>query len=385
MPGRILVFTDSHSGCGVGINMAALLEQLVAAGYEVFCAQRREQTPAQNHLADLGVRYLWFERNPDDDFSAFANDRVTPERIFAQSRPDLIFFMNGHPLGTFAAIDVALAGGLPYVIREGVVAPHFLPEGEAQRHALKAHYRGARAVMTNCAENMEHLISFLGASADFGHLILNGAADKYFAPRDEAAREACRAELGVSAEDILCFTAAMLESAKGYQYQLGAIQILRDQAIGARLKFAWAGEGSQREFLQGAIAKFGLETRISLLGQLGDVARLLDAADIFVFPSESEGLPAAVLEAMAKGVPVLATDVGGISEGLGDCGLLLPRGVDFAELSQGLAAALAELAQDDARRREIGARGRARASAQFTRTRMMAEILAIIEAAMAPG
>ena len=49
--------------------------------------------------------------------------------------------------------------------------------------------------------------------------------------------------------------------------------------------------GSQREFLQGAIAKFDLETCVSLLGQLENVARLLDGANIFVFPSESEGLP----------------------------------------------------------------------------------------------
>lgn len=385
MPGRVLVYTDSHSGCGVGINMAALMERLVAAGYAVFCAQRREQTALQSRLTDLGVRYQWFERNPDDDFSAFANDRRTPERLFAEVRPDIIFFMNGHPLGTFGAIATALAGGLPYVIREGVVAPHFLPGGEAQRRALKAHYLGARAVMTNCAENLQHLRKFLGVSDDFGHPILNGAADKYFMPRDAAVRQACRAELGVSEDDILCFTAAMLESAKGYQYQLGAYQILRDQPVGARLKFAWAGEGTQREFLEKAIVKFGLESHVSLLGQLDDVTRLLDAADIFVFPSESEGLPAAILEAMAKGVPVIAADVGGISEGLGDCGLLLPRSKDFTELSQALAAALAGLAPDGARRREIGARGRARASAQFTRTRMMAEILAVIEAAMAPG
>ena len=197
MTGKVLVYSDSHSFCGVGINMAVLLERLCAAGHEVFCAQRHEQTETQRRLADLGVQYIWFEKNPDEDFSAFANDRGTPERIYGQVRPDIIFFMNGHPLGTFAAIDAALAAGLPYVIREGVVAPHFLPEDEAQRSVLKAHYLGARAVMTNCGENLQYLRRFLGVSEDFGHSIRNGAEDIYFRPRDAASRRDCRAALGI--------------------------------------------------------------------------------------------------------------------------------------------------------------------------------------------
>ncbi|MDP6590995.1 MAG: glycosyltransferase [Alphaproteobacteria bacterium] len=383
MPGRILVYTDSHGRCGVGINMAALLERLCGAGHEVFCAQRREEIAAQRRLAELGVQYIRFERDPDEDFTAFANDRSIPQEIFSRVRPDVVLFMNGHPLGTFAAVDTALARALPYVIWEGVVALHLLPDLVALKGALEAHYLGARAVITNCAENMHQLTSALGLSADFGRVILNGAADEFFLPRDEAARRALRAGLGVGDDEILCFTAATLEAAKGYQFQLGAAQILRDRPIGRKLKFAWAGEGSERQFLEAAIARFELSRHISVLGQRSDVAQLLDAADIFLLPSQSEGLPASILEAMAKGVPVIATAVGGIPEGLADCGRLLPGGEELAELSQGLAAALADLAGDSAERRRIGARGRARARAHFTRTRTLNELQAVIEDALA--
>ena len=346
-------------------------------------ARLRAASAVQRWLAELGVQYIRFERDPDEDFTAFANDRSIPQEIFSRVRPDLILFMNGHPLGSFAAVDTALARALPYMIWEGVVALHLLPDLAALKGALEAHYLGARAVITNCAENMHQPTSALGLPADFGRVIFNGAADEFFLPRDEAVRRTWRAGLGVGDDEILYFTAAMLEAAKGYQYQLGAIQILRDRPIGGKLKFAWADEGSERGFLEAAIARFELSHRISLLGQRSDVAQLLDAADIFVLPSESEGLPASILEAMAKGVPVIATAVGGIAEGLADCGRLLSGGEELAELSQGLAAALADLAGDGAERRRIGALGHARARAHFTRTRMLNELQAVIEGALA--
>ncbi|MFP6688191.1 MAG: glycosyltransferase family 4 protein, partial [Alphaproteobacteria bacterium] len=123
----------------------------------------------------------------------------------------------------------------------------------------------------------------------------------------------------------------------------------------------------------------------SLLGFRSDVAALLDAADIFVFPSESEGLPTAVLEAMAKGVPVIATDVGGIPEGPVGCGTLVPRTKNFDELSGSLATALANLAEDGALRQALGACGHTRAQANFTRTRMMTELQTVIEDALVPN
>ena len=65
MSKRILVFTDSHIECGVGINMAALLEELLHRGYSVHRAQRHEDTAYQRRLDAAGVEYHWFPRSPD--------------------------------------------------------------------------------------------------------------------------------------------------------------------------------------------------------------------------------------------------------------------------------------------------------------------------------
>jgi glycosyltransferase involved in cell wall biosynthesis len=122
------------------------------------------------------------------------------------------------------------------------------------------------------------------------------------------------------------------------------------------------GEGPQRAELAAEIRRLGVTRAVGLAGERDDVAGLLAQADLFVLPSRSEGLPVSVLEAMAAGVPVVASAVGGVPELVEDgaTGLLVPPGDPRA-----LAAAIAKLAGDPALRRRLGAAGRRRVEARF--------------------
>jgi glycosyltransferase involved in cell wall biosynthesis len=106
----------------------------------------------------------------------------------------------------------------------------------------------------------------------------------------------------------------------------------------------------------------GIEGRVELLGARGDVRELLASSDIFVLSSRSEGHPVSLLEAMATGLPVVATDVGGVAESVvhGQTGLLVPAGEVTA-----LAAALERLVDDEQLRRRLGTAGRVRACELF--------------------
>jgi glycosyltransferase involved in cell wall biosynthesis len=99
-----------------------------------------------------------------------------------------------------------------------------------------------------------------------------------------------------------------------------------------------------------------------LRGEIPDVDRVLVSADVFVLSSDSEGLPMSILEAMAAGLPVVATAVGGVPECVDDgvTGLLVP-----ARDPQAFADALAALLEDPERRRAMGEAGRARARTSF--------------------
>lgn len=131
---------------------------------------------------------------------------------------------------------------------------------------------------------------------------------------------------------------------------------------GPTLRLTVAGDGPERTFLEEAARPLG--DRVRFTGYLSQdaVADRLATADIFVLPSFAEGVPVVLMEAMAAGVPVIATRVAGVSELVeeGVSGLLVPAGD-----SESLARALADLAAEPARRSAMGRAGRAKVNAEF--------------------
>ena len=122
------------------------------------------------------------------------------------------------------------------------------------------------------------------------------------------------------------------------------------------------GDGPQRDTLVDYTAKVRIDTRVRFLGVRHDVPRLMAAMDVFVLPSEFEGMPNAVLEAMLAGLPVVASNVPGTDEVVvdGETGFLVPVG-DTKEI----ASRVNRLLDDDALRRRLGTAGRRRAIEQF--------------------
>src|SRR5258708_37148858 len=103
-----------------------------------------------------------------------------------------------------------------------------------------------------------------------------------------------------------------LEPRKGHRYLIEAIVALARSGIA--LKCLIAGDGSIRSDLDREISALGCAGRVTMLGRLDDPRELLWAADIFAMPSLKEGLGVAALEAMASGVPAIASAVGGLRE-----------------------------------------------------------------------
>jgi glycosyltransferase involved in cell wall biosynthesis len=122
------------------------------------------------------------------------------------------------------------------------------------------------------------------------------------------------------------------------------------------------GEGPDRPAVETEIRALGLTDSVELAGERRDVPALLATGDVFVLSSRSEGAPISILEAMAAGLPVVASDVGGVGELVldGETGLLVPPG-DPARLAE----ALQRLLRDPALRRRLGAAGHARARERF--------------------
>ncbi len=171
---------------------------------------------------------------------------------------------------------------------------------------------------------------------------------------------AVRRELDLSPGQLAVGTMGELTKQKGYRYLLEAIPEILKSA--PSVKFFIAGEGELKKSLLALRDKLGLQSSVSFLGFRDDVPRLLSAFDIFVLPSLWEGLPVALIEAMAAGKPIVATDVDGNCEvtGRDTAGIAVdPR--DPPALSR----ALLELLGDPELRRRLGDAGMERAQKLF--------------------
>jgi len=139
---------------------------------------------------------------------------------------------------------------------------------------------------------------------------------------------------------------------KGFDVMLPAMAELAKRY--PRLRLVIYGEGPQRPLLEADIARLGLRDRVVLWGQVTDVSNRILQAGIYVLPSRKEGLPLALLEAMATGVPIVATDVGAVREVIGP-DVALARPVDPGALVR----VLDDLLSSDERRLAQAHAGRA--------------------------
>ena len=106
---------------------------------------------------------------------------------------------------------------------------------------------------------------------------------------------------------------------KGHRYLLEAIALLRDRGFFVKLRIAGGGRVSDQAVLERLVARLELSDRVLFIGRVTSAAKFYQGIDLFVNPSiDSEGLPTTILEAMASGLPVLATDVGGATEAVRD-------------------------------------------------------------------
>jgi glycosyltransferase involved in cell wall biosynthesis len=190
-------------------------------------------------------------------------------------------------------------------------------------------------------------------------------------------RVTLRRELGLRPDDCLAVAVGNLYPVKGHRHLIDALARLAERR--PRLHVAVCGRGELHDALLTRAAAHGLADRVHLLGLRSDVPAVLAAADLFVLPSMSEGLPMALLEAMFAGCPIVASDVGDVGAALadGDAGVLVPAGD-----ARALAAALDRLVGDPACAAALGRRAARRARAEYDVGRMLSRYADLYRAAL---
>jgi glycosyltransferase involved in cell wall biosynthesis len=230
-----------------------------------------------------------------------------------------------------------------------------------QRRLQRAMLFLATHVLVNSHATAECLAHTRAARSGRLSVIHNGVDLSRFGPAEAAIAK----EPGVTVTVL-----ANLRPEKGILQVVEAAEVVRRAA--PRVHFDIWGEGSLRGEIEARIRALALEDTVRLRGSTRTPEDALRRSDIFVLPSLSEASSNVILEAMATGLPVVATRIGGTPALVGDAGLLVPAGDPPA-----LAAALLDLVRNPATASRLGAAARTRALAEFGMNRMLERVEAL--------
>lgn len=288
----------------------------------------------------------------------------------------------------YTAISMRGYGGWPVVLRAEGIGEHGDCAWQTKAnfgHRIAKTCRTADAIVAPSPIVRDELLA-AGYPAEKLHVIHNGVAIPA-APSHAAARLAARAALAAANADLklakgsqLTVYVGRLHASKGLTTLLAAWRSVARQHRESRL---WlVGEGPLEGELEDEIQAAGLAGRVVLAGAFDAVDEILQAANLFVLPSREEGLSLALLEALAAGLPVVASDIPGnrlvIEDGRQ--GLLFPPG-DAGTL----ATAMGALLREPDRAAGLAAAGRERVSREFSLGKMVAEHLALFHSLTGTG
>jgi glycosyltransferase involved in cell wall biosynthesis len=222
---------------------------------------------------------------------------------------------------------------------------------------LAFRYRIGHVVPVAVAEDVRTTIRQLYGYLD-APLIPNGIPTDEYAP-DPNRRRRWRERHGLEPEAIVLTHVGRFAPPKNHALLIEAFAQVRTHTP---LYLLLVGGGELEDAVRQQVAGLGLQERVRFLGVRADVPAILNASDLFVLSSRWEGNPLSVMEAMAAGLPVVSTAVGGVPELVreGETGLLVPSG-DAAALARALQA----LVDDPARREAMGKAARQHAITHF--------------------
>jgi glycosyltransferase involved in cell wall biosynthesis len=360
----IFFYTDSRVLGGAENAMFMLLASLDRGEWEptLLLEDAPEVEPLRERAAALGVPVRLVAPLP----LGLAGARRVPAlaRLLRRERPAVFHAHMSSPVACKWGLAAAVLARVPAVLGTVQVGAYEPPNRSAYLQ-LRALARGVDRYLAVSREIAAELTGGLGWPAEKVEVVYN-AVDAERAAVD--APPGLRERLGGSATRPLVLTPARLNPQKGHRVLLEAVAEVPEAL------FLLAGEGPERGALEAEAERLGVADRVRFLGRREDVPQLLAACDVFALPSLYEGSSLAVLEAMAAGISIVSSAIGGTDELIEDgrSGLLVEPGD-----AKGLAAALRRALGDEDLRRSLAARARERVEAGLTRELMASRVTAV--------
>jgi glycosyltransferase involved in cell wall biosynthesis len=337
---RVLSVLDSPTDQGGAERFAiGLATRLPRDRFEPWvCSTRFARSEVSEELADAGVGNISLGRTGKLDVHRLGALAM----LLKLRRFDVV---HAHMFGSNVwGTVMGRACGVPVVIAH---EHNWSYSGEPLRRMIDRHVIGRYATrfVTVSESNRRRMIELEGIPAD-KVLVLPTA----YIPHRVTQPTDIRAELGLPADTRVIGVAARLRVEKAHEVMITAVAEIVTRFPDAHLVIA--GDGPRRQALEAQVASMGLTGNVHFLGERRDVTRILETVDVGALSSDWEGMPLFVLECMATGTPVVATNVGGLPEVVqhGRTGLLVPPRDPAA-----LATAICELLADSGRGQALAA------------------------------
>lgn len=278
--------------------------------------------------------------------------------LFRKFRPDVI-----HARNYGAWIDAVFARTLAFNPGRMAFTMHGW-DRVARMHPRKAFACRVLASMTDglaavSPQTANEFARETGIAADRFQILHSGVDTNRFTPNALRARHTADAKFVIAC-------VARLDPVKGHQALIDAVSQIRSAGV-PNVELRLVGDGPMRPKLEEHVRHLGLEDWVRFLGTRDDAPEQLRDADVFALASDREGRPTSIMEAMAAGLPIVATNVGSVTDLVddGECGFVIEPGDSAA-----LAKALLSLAQHDELRYKMGDAARAKAVREFSLERM---------------
>ncbi len=373
---------------GVPVRIAHVIHKLTMGGMEnglINLVNRLPRNQFEHSIICVTESDEFERRITNPDVSVFALHKKPGKdpalykrylRLLRTLRPDVVHTRN---FGTIDLAPISALAGVPVRIHgeHGWIATD--PGGRSIRYRLLRRLchpliHGYTAVSRDIARWLAETLSI--DHERVAH-ICNGVDTERFNPAVAPAPLSPDAD-----EPFVIGTVGRLDPIKNHGWLLEVFAKLRDTRpdLAARLRLVIAGEGPSRDSIENDIARRQMEGHVQLLGRRQDVPAVLRSFDVFVLPSLNEGISNTILEAMASGLPVIASDVGGNPELIrpGETGQLVTLGD-----TDGFAATLAQYIDAPALLQTHGARARIAAEEDFSLETMVSRYAALYATAIA--
>lgn len=306
-------------------------------------------SPDMKALVAPDVPVFELQRRPGNDLR-FVRDLY---RLFRRERPHVV---HTHAWGTLLeGLVAARLARVPFIVH----GEHgTLQLRGYQRRLQRAAWSRVDRVLSVSSRLAERMAAETGFPADRIMTLRNGVdLSRFGRHRRDDARQA----LGLPRDGFVVGTAGRLVPVKDQATLLDAVAQVR--RAGHEVTLVLAGDGPLRSDLEARAASLGINRDVRFLGHCDRIELVLSALDVFVLSSISEGMSNTILEAMATGLPVVATHVGGADELIEDgvSGLLVP-----SRSPEEIASAVIQLLQDPARRHTMAVAARKRAESEFS-------------------